>query len=100
MPWNPAVLFTAFKAAGMLKQAQLKPDSATPVDFSVDFRSPEQLLLGDQQQSVEYLIEYQTADVPRIRKGDPILIDGTAYRARAHATTVGDGTYSQCQLET
>lgn len=100
MGWNPAVLFTAFKAAGMLKLARHKPASPTPTDFSCDLKRPELLLLGDQHQSAEYLIEYETASVPRIRKGDAILIDGTTYLARAHATTVGDGTYSQAQLET
>jgi hypothetical protein len=96
---NPAVLFTVFKAAGMLTQAKHKP-LTTPTDFDCDFKRPEQLLLGDQQQSAEIVIEYETGKVPRIRKGDPILINGTTYKARAHATTVGDGFYSQCQLET
>ena len=99
MAWNPAVLFTAFQAAGMLSPAIYKPAGvATP--FSCDFKRPEQLLLGDQQQSAEFQIEYETAAVPRLRKGDPILINGTTYKARANATTVGDGYYSQCQLET
>ena len=98
MGWNPQVLFAAFKGAGMLKQAVYKPaGAATP--FDCDFKRPELLLMGDQQQSAEFVIEYETASVPRIRKGDPVQVDGTLYTARAHATTVGDGTYSQAQLQ-
>lgn len=100
MGWNPAVLFAAFKAAGMLVQARLKPDSAMPTDFDCDLKRPDQMLLGDQQQGAEITIEYESTAVGRIRKGDPILIGETLYRARAHATAVGDGYYSQCQLET
>lgn len=99
MGFNPAVLFTAFKAVGLLKQARHKPAGPTPTDFDCDFKRPEVLLLADQQQSAELVIEYETAAVPRIRKGDPILIDGHTYTARAHATTVGDGYYSRVQLE-
>jgi len=102
MGWNPQVLFAAFKTAGMLKQARLSPASTAPAEFDFDcnLKRPELLVLGDQQQSAELVIEYETASVRRIRKGDPITIDNTRYVARAHAITLGDGTYSQVELET
>lgn len=103
MGFRPEVLFAAFSRAGMLNQAVHLPGSGTPTPFECSFSRPEVLLLGDQQQSVEYEIEYPTAAVPRIRKGDPVevTVKGVAatYTARAHAITVGDGTYSKAQLE-
>ena len=103
MGWRPEVLFTAFKRAGMLVSAVHQPASGTPTPFDCEFRRPEELVLGDQQISAEYEIEYPTAAVPRIRKGDAVVITVaavvTTYTARAHAVTVGDGTYSKAQLE-
>lgn len=103
MGWRPEVLFAACKRVGMLSPAIHLPGSGTPAPFDCNFSRPEVLLLGDQQQSTEYAIEYQTADVPAIRKGDPVQVTvggvATTYTARAHATTVGDGTYSKVELQ-
>lgn len=94
------VLFAAFKSAGMLEAAVFQPTSGAPVPFDAQWVRPEQLLLGDAAQSVEYVIEYETASVPRLSKGALVTVAGTPYKARAHAQTQGDGHYSRCQLET
>lgn len=103
MAWRPEVLFKAAKRVGMLFAAVHLPGSGTPTPFDCSFGRPEVLLLGDQQQSTEYAIEYQTADVPAIRRGDTVQVTvngvATTYTARAHATAVGDGTYSKVELQ-
>jgi hypothetical protein len=103
MTWDPSVFFQAFQGAGMLASAVYQPaGAATP--FAVGFRRPEVLVLGNEHQSAEFEIEYETAAVPRLRKGDPIQVtdeQGTTaqYVARAHATTLGNGFFSRCELE-
>jgi hypothetical protein len=101
--WNPQVLFAAAKRAGMLTQAVHLPVGGPLVPFDCDYKAPDVLLLGDQQQSTEHEIEYQTAALPPIRKGDVIHVTvagtPTAFTARAHATKVGDGFYSKVQLQ-
>lgn len=103
MGFRPEALFAAFKVAGMLTQAIYRPGSGTPTTFSCGYTQPETLVLGEQQQAAEYLIEYETAAVARIREGDPIQVTtphgDQLFRALAHATTVGDGYFSKCRLE-
>jgi hypothetical protein len=99
MRFPTEVLFKAFKGSGMLEAAVYQPASGSPVPFDVQWVRPEQLLLGDQVQSTEYEIEFETASVPRIAKGVPIQVGATLYRARAPAQTQGDGYFSRCALE-
>lgn len=97
------MLFAAARRAGMLSQAVYLPAQGPLVPFHCDYRAPAELLLGDQQQSTEHEIEYQTADLPPIRKGYVIHVTvagvPTAFVARAHATPVGNGFYSKVALQ-
>lgn len=103
MAWRPAALFTAFKRAGMLSSAVYQPGGlATP--FDVQLRQPDAAVLGGEQQVPDVEIEYETAAVPALRRGDAVRITDaqgvtTQYTARAHATRQGDGFYSRCQLD-
>jgi len=102
MVWRPAVFFEAFARAGLVTQAVYLP-AGVATAFNCRFDQPELLMLGDQQQSAEYLIEYQTSAIPRLRQGDAVQVTGVdgaprQYKARAHATTVGDGFFSRCEL--
>lgn len=99
MGFRPEVFFQAFKSAGVLVEAIYKPQFVTPVPFDAQWVRPEMLLLGDGAQSVEYRIEYQTADVPRLKLGDEIEVAGTLYTVRAAPLTQGDGYFSQCELD-
>jgi len=92
-------LFGAFKVSGMLVDAVYQPAPGPATPFSVNWVQPDQLVLGDDVQSTEYLIEYETASVPRLVKGDAIEIDGEAYRARGPAQKQGDGYFSRCPLD-
>lgn len=103
MAWRPEVLFKAFSRNGMVCAAVYKPaGAATP--FEVMLRQPDVMALGGDQQVADIEIEYETAAVAPLRRGDPVQITDThgvttQYTARAHATRQGDGYFSRCQLD-
>lgn len=99
MGFRPEVFFPAFKRAGMLAAALYKPGTPAEQAFDVQWVRPEMLLLGDGAQSVDYRIEYQTADVPRLKLGDEIAVAGALYTVRAAPLVQGDGTFTQCELD-
>ncbi len=101
--WNPSVLFSAFRAVGMVQQAVFEPSgAATP--FQCGYTTPDIMLLGDQHMAADIEIEWPTADLPAVRKGAVIAVtlpDGSTvtHRAAEHARKVGDGTFSRVYLE-
>lgn len=103
MAWNPSVFFKAASRSGMLFAAVYKPaGAATP--FQVQLMAPDELVLGGDQQVPDVEIEYETAAIPALRRGDAVSVTGpdgttTQYTARAHAARQGDGYYSRCQLD-
>lgn len=98
MAWNPGVFFPAFKRAGMLASAVYKPaGAATP--FNADWVTPEALLLGDQAQTVDYRLEYETAAIPRLKVGDAIQVNGALYTVRSAPLLQEDGHFSQVELD-
>lgn len=103
MAWRPQVFMQAAARSGMLCAAVYLPSGvATP--FTVDLRQPDVLVLGGDQQVPDIEIEYETAAIPPLRRGDEVSVTDlagttTRYTARAHATRHGDGHYSRCQLD-
>lgn len=98
MGFRPEVLFAAFKRAGMLVQAVYLPASAaTPFDAS--WKRPEQLLLADEAQSAEYELEFETAAIPRLKRGDALQVAGVAYTVRSAPRMQGDGYYTRVLLD-
>jgi hypothetical protein len=97
--FDPSILFTAFKAHGLLKVAT-RTDKVPAVDLDVGFVQPSELLLGEMVQSEQIVIEYVTATaVPALALGESITIDSVAYRVRTPPALQGDGTYSRATLE-
>ncbi|HOX90229.1 MAG TPA: hypothetical protein PLN55_11510 [Burkholderiaceae bacterium] len=99
MGFRPQVFFQAFQRAGLLVQATHLPASPTPTDFAAHWLRPDRLLLADEAQTVDYEIEYQTADAPAIRRGDPLRVDGKDYVARSAPRATGDGYFSHLMLD-
>ena len=98
MGFRPEVLFAACKRAGLLVPAVYLPATVgTP--FDAGWRRPEITLLGDEVQSTEYELEYETAAVPRLKRGDALQVDGAAYTVRSAPRTVGDGYFSRVFLD-
>ena len=103
MAWRPAALFQAFARTGLLSAAVYKPAGAA-VPFQAQLRQPDVLALAGDQQLADVEIEYETAAIPALRRGDAVQITdalgvATVYTARAHAARQGDGYYSRCQLD-
>lgn len=96
--FDPSVLFAAFKSAGMLVACVYKP-ATDAVPFDAGWQRPELLLQGDETQSVEYELEFETSAVPRLKRGDPLTVAGAAYIVRAAPRTQGDGYFSRVQLD-
>lgn len=84
MTWDESVFFPAFKAAGMTKSATASPAGGTevgPVD--VLYRKPDARLAGGAVQSTQHTMEFQAADLPGLREGDAVAIDGEgSFRVR------------------
>lgn len=98
MRFPTEVLFAAFKGAGFLKSALYKPGQPSQVSFDCQFMRPDELLLAGDAQGAQIQIEYQTADLPALKHGDPLQIDGQAYTVRQPPQAQGDGTYSRAFL--
>lgn len=103
MAWRPEVFYKAFARSGLLCPAVYQPAGvATP--FQVFLQRPDVLALGGDQQVPDIEIEYETAAVPALRRGDLVSVTDlqgitTLYAARAHAARLGDGWFSRCQLD-
>lgn len=97
--FDPALLFPAFKAAGMLHVFQ-RSDAVPPVEFDADFVQPGQLILGEAVHSDQVQIEYQTGAAPDLHVGERLVMDGAAtYRVRQPPLKQGDGFFSRVELE-
>lgn len=96
--FNPALLFPAFEAAGMLHSA-LREEAMPPASFAVGFVQPSQLILGEAVQSDQIEIEYETRVAVDLRVGERLAICGSQFVVRQPPAKLGDGFYSRAELE-
>ncbi|WP_457425667.1 head-tail joining protein [Roseateles sp. P5_E7] len=94
-----SIFFAAFKSAGMLDPCFYKPGTIDEKGFDAGWQRPDVLLMADEAQATDYLLEFQTADLPTLRIGDPITVDGVAYIVRAPAQKGRDGFFSTVALK-
>ncbi len=94
-----SIFFEAFKSAGLLQACVYKPGTPAEKAFDAGWQQPDTLLLGDEAQASDYLLEFQTADLPTLRQGDAITVDGKPFTVRAPAQKKGDGYYSTVALK-
>jgi hypothetical protein len=98
MQFPTAAFFAAFKTAGLLVPAVYRLGLAGEVAFDCQWLRPDTLLLGGDAQGTDYRIEFQTADLPPLRVGDPVHIGCHAYTVRQPPQAQGDGYFSQVYL--
>jgi len=97
MSWSTDDFFEAFNDEGMLQEAVYHaPGGDVPV--TVGFSQPDSLVLTDMVQSTEYVIEFQTADMPSLAMGETITIGEATYKVRRNPEKQLDGTFSQVLL--
>ncbi|MFG6413804.1 hypothetical protein ACG02S_07810 [Roseateles sp. DC23W] len=94
-----SIFFAAFRAAGFLKPAVYKPGQPGEKSFDCQWQSPDMLLLADEAQGAEFLIEFQTADLPPLRIDDRIDVDGVSYAVRTPPMKKGDAFFSTVALK-
>jgi hypothetical protein len=94
-----SIFFEAFKSAGLLEPCVYKPGTPSEKTFDAGWQQPDNLFLGDEAQATDYLLEFQTADLPTLRNGDPITVAGVAFTVRAPAQKRGDGFFSSVALK-
>lgn len=93
-----SIFFEAFKAAGFLQACVYKPGAPAQKAFDAGWTQPDTLLLADEAQSTEHVLEFQTADLPALRIGDPITVAGVPFTVRAAPQKRGDGYFSTVAL--
>lgn len=97
--FDPSIFWSAFSRAGMLVEATYHPAAGPAVPgIQVGFTQPDVLMMGDMVQSTDYAIEYQTADMPALARGETITIGSDTYKARRPPEKKGDGTFSHVLL--
>ncbi|HEY9145262.1 MAG TPA: hypothetical protein VIN36_01120 [Thiobacillus sp.] len=98
MAFDAAVLWPAFKQAGMLDEAVYQPPAGPAVPFDVSFSRPDQVVLDGMVHSTDYSIEYQGADI-ELQRGYMLQIAGAAYKVRQTPAAKGNGTFYVAALE-
>jgi hypothetical protein len=104
MTFPNAAFWPAFETAGMLSLATVR-QAGGPVDVQVAFHRPGRQLPNGFV-STEYDIEFQTADLARVKEGDRVTIWADATKASGERFTVreaplvqGDGYFSHATLQ-
>lgn len=98
MTFGSSVFWEAFKAAGMLVEAELLPATVPPTIFDVGFQRPDEIVLDGVAHTTNYSIEYQTVDV-ELKRGSTVKIDGATYRVSQSPQAKGDGGFVRTFLE-
>lgn len=81
----------------MLSSARVKQTGAAAVVVDVVFRRPGQVLAVGVV-SLEYEIEYQTADLAKLVEGDAVVISTEKFKVRTPPLPQGDGYFSVATL--
>lgn len=97
--FDPGVFWGAFAAAGMMKTVTLALGDGSTRDVQVGFMSPDELQLDGQVTVTDYQIEYQSADLPDLRRDSMLTIGSVRYRVRRPPRRKDDGFFSVADLE-
>lgn len=84
--------YAAAAQAGMLVEAEV--DGQT---IAVDFRAPDEPVLGSLAMSADYAMRYPTTALPALAVGSSVSINGFAYRVR-EIRSIGDGSEAHASL--
>jgi hypothetical protein len=69
--FDQSLFWPEFLASGMLQSVRVKQSGRAAVDVNVSWREPDDTNVSGQQ-SREYVIEYQVADLPNLAEADPV----------------------------
>jgi hypothetical protein len=98
MSFGEGIFWQAFKAAGMLFEAEYVPPAGPPVPFDVGYTRPDQIVLDGAAHTTDYTIEYQAADVTLARHS-VVRVDGMTFKVAEPPRARGTGEFFIAILE-
>ncbi len=85
-------LYAAAARAGLLVEVEVEGQT-----IAVDFRAPDESVLGGLAISADYTMRYPATALPRLAVGSSVSISGMAYRVR-EIRSIGDGSECHASL--
>ena len=82
----------------MLSRAVFAPPVGQVVEFHVDYRQPDQVVLDGMVHNTDYSIEYQAGDVT-LKRDDLLQVDDVPFKVRQTPTAKGNGFFMIALLE-
>ena len=94
-----SILDSAFDPVGLRDEVTVLGGTAPLPTFRARFDQPQRVLLEDRVHVTDYMIEYTTAEAPRLRVGSRLLIKGETYSVTQPPAAQGDGHWTIADLE-
>lgn len=91
------MLSVEFLYASAANAGLLKPASIGGTQVLVDFRAPDEDVLGGMGISRDYAVRYPLAWLPALATGSTLEVGGHTYRVR-EVSAIGDGTEARASL--
>lgn len=80
--WTTAHFWAEFEDAGMLVDCTfLLPGGRVTRTVKVGYTQPDDMPFAGTR-STQHMIEYQTADMPDLKEGDELLVNGVTFKVR------------------
>jgi hypothetical protein len=97
---SSAEFFESFDKAGFLKPSSWTPSfGGGPYTPKVRFTCPDMEILNGEVLAADYAIRYVSDQLPGLKEGEQITVDGTLYRVRTPPRRILDGTVSRAELK-
>lgn len=91
--------WSAFARAGMLSTATYRlVESGELVTVKVGFNRPDGLLMGEMVQVMQPTMEFPASQMPGLKDGVEVDVDGVKYVVRGQPMSKGDGTFKVAEL--
>lgn len=92
--------FESFADAGFLKEMTWRPsNNDAEIVKKVRLRAPTRDVLGGEQFSTDYSIEYPTSYFPGLKRNEYVTIDGGEFQLRRDPQSELDGTLMRAYLQ-
>ncbi|MFM0283195.1 hypothetical protein P0D75_34840 [Paraburkholderia sediminicola] len=92
-------IWEALEDVGLLVTASVPQEGGPARDVQVSFSCPDEIELDGRVTVADYRIEYQTSDLPDLRKEANLTIRDVNYRVKRPPRRKSDGCFSVAELE-
>ena len=91
--------WSAFARAGMLSTAKYRPvEGGELVTVEVGFSRPDGLMMSEMVQVMQPTMEFPASQMPGVKDGIEVEVDGVMYTVRGQPMSKGDGTFKVAEL--